>query len=315
MRIVARIALFLCLFSAGDATAQARRTLHAAGAAGSLVATPAGQGEALRLVRAGQTIWQARDQLFEPFRDGAPIPIGGGETAIGITGWTGGAYCCWTLHLFRRGPQGLAHIASLPLGKREPDVLRLAPPGHNGIVLADAGFDFWEAPGSLAANLHPAVPLRWTGRALEPDQAAMRRPVAAALGTACLETTVLEDFPPPEERVTSYPSLEAAIAALRAGDWSIRHGRGTHPGVEAARLAACLIYSGHAGEARRLLREAWPAGAPGLAETERQLTARLACSSFVAAVRAVNPPGAPYLGARCTRNGADQTAVFALDWR
>lgn len=309
------ITLFFCLFSLNEASAQPRRTLHAAGPAGSLVAAPAGQGEALRLVRAGQTIWQARDQRFEPFREGVPIPLGGGETAIGITGWSGGAYCCWTLHLFRGGPQGLAHIASLPLGKREPDVLRLAPPGHQGIILADAEFDFWDAPASRAANLHPAVPLRWTGQRLEPDQAAMRRPVAAALGTACVETAAPEDLPPPEQNVTTYPGLDAAIVALRAGDWSIRHGNGTHPGVEAARLAACLVYSGHAGEARRLLREAWPAGAAGLAETERQLAARLACSPFVAAVRAVNAPGAPYLGGRCNRNGADQTALFALDWR
>ncbi|MBP0462912.1 hypothetical protein J5Y09_03225 [Roseomonas sp. PWR1] len=308
-------ALIFCLFSLNEASAQPRRTLHDAGAAGRLVAAPAGMGEALRLQRAGQTVWQARDQRFEPFRDGAPIPIGGGQTAIGITGWTGGAYCCWTLHLFRPGPQGLTHVASLPLGKREPDVLRLAPPGTQGIVLADAEFDFWEAPASRAANLHPAVPLRWTGRALEADQAAMRRPVAAALGHACLETAAPEGVPPPEQRITAHPSPEAAIAALRAMDWTVRGGPAAHPGVEAARLAACLVYSGHAAEARRLLREAWPAGAPGLPETERQLAARLACSPFAAAVRAINPPGAPYLGARCNRNGADRTAVFGLDWR
>jgi hypothetical protein len=309
------IALIFCFFSLAEASAQPRRTLHDAGPAGRIVAAPAGMGEALRLQRGGQTLWQARDQRFEPFRDGAAIPIGGGQTAIGFTGWTGGAYCCWTLHLFRRGPQGLTHIASLRLGKREPDVLRLAPPGHDGIILADAEFDFWEAPASLAANLHPAVPLRWTGRALEPDRAAMRRPVAAALGTACLETAVPEGVPPPEQRVTTYASPEAAIAALRARDWTVRGGREAHPGVEAARLAACLVYSGHAAEARRLLREAWPAGEPGLSETERQVAARLACSPFAAAVRAINPPGAPYLGARCNRTGADQTAVFALDWR
>lgn len=309
------IALIFCFFSLGEASAQPRRTLHDAGAAGRLVAAPAGMGEALRLQRGGQTLWQSRDQRFEPFRDGAPIPIGGGQSAIGITGWSGGAYCCWTLHLFRRGAGGLAHIASLPLGKREPDVLRLAPPGHDAIVLADAGFDFWEAPASRAANLHPSVPLRWSGRALEPDRAAMRRPVAAALGTACVETAAPEDMPPPEQHVTTYASPEAAIAALRARDWSTRGGEAPHPGVEAARLAACLVYSGHAAEARRLLREAWPAGVPGLPETERQLAARLACSPFAGAVRAINAPGAPFIGARCNRNGADQTAVFALDWR
>ncbi len=313
MRAVPFITLILCLFSFGGAHAQPRRTLLDAGAAGRVIAAPHGMGEALRLARGGRTVWQARAQRFASFREGAAIPIGGGATAIGITGWTGGAYCCWTLHLFRQGPAGLAHIASLPLGKREPDIIRLAPPGGPPVQVVDAALDFWDAPVSLATDLHPTVPLRWTGRALEPDVAAMRRPVAAALGTACVEMAAPEDMPPPEQRITTFADPDAAIAALRARDWGVR--TGAHPGVEAARLAACLIYAGHAGEARRLLREAWPAGAPGLSETERQLAARLACSPFIGALRAANAVGAPYLGGRCAPKGRDQTAVFALGWR
>jgi hypothetical protein len=313
MKAFAAIILFLWIFSSADAVAQPRRTLLDAGAAGQVVAAPQGMGEALRLRRNGQTVWQARAQRFAPFRDGTPIDLGGGVTAIGITGWTGGAYCCWTLHLFRQGPAGLAHIASLPLGKREPDIIRLTPPGGPPVRIADAGFDFWEAPVSLAADLHPTIPFRWTGRALEPDVAAMRRTIREALGTACADMTMLEDRPPPEQRITTYPDLDAAVAALRGQDWTVRGGR--HPGVEAARLATCLIYSGHAAEAQRLLRAVWPAGVPGLAETERQVAARLACSPFIAAVRAANAAGAPFLGGRCAPEGRDQTAVFGLGWR
>ncbi len=308
--------LIFLLFHGHEATAQPRRTLLDAGGAGRVVAEPQGNGEALRLRRGSRTLWEARDQRFAAFRDGAAIPLGNGGEAIGITGWTGGAYCCWTLHLFRRTAQGLAHVASLPLGKREPDVIRLSPPGGPAIQLADAAFDFWEAPASLATDLHPTIPFRWTGRALEPDVAAMRRPAAAALRTACVDMAAPEGMPSPEQRVATFADSEAAIAALRGRDWS--RGAGTpapHPGVEAARLAACLIYSGQAVEARRLLRAAWPEGVPGLAETERQIAARLACSPFVAAVRAANPPGAPYVGGRCSRAGPDQTAVFALNWR
>lgn len=308
------IILFFCFFLPIEGHAQPRRTLLDAGAAGRVVAAPQGMGEALRLTRNGQTLWQARDQRFEPFRDGAAIPLGGGATAIGITGWTGGAYCCWTLHLFRQGAGGLAHIASLPLGKREPVVIRLSPLGGPPVQIADAAFDFWEAPASLATDLHPTIPMRWTGRALEPDVAAMRRPVAAALGTACAEMAAPEDMPPPERRIATHDGVDAAIAALRAQDWEARP-RTRHPGVEAARLAACLVYAGHAAEAQRLLRAAWPATAPGLPETERQLAARLACSPFAGAVQAANAPGAPYLGARCAPRGADQTAVFAMGWR
>jgi hypothetical protein len=307
------ISLFFLLIYSCEAWSQPRRTLEDAGAAGRIIVAPQGTGEALRLVRRGETLFQARAQRFEPFPDGGRLPIAEGVEAIAITGWTGGAYCCWTLHLFHRGPQGLTHVASLPLGKREPAVLRLAPPGGPAIRLADAAFDFWEAPVSLAADLHPTIPFRWTGRALEPDRAAMRRPVAAALGTACAEMAAPDGLPPPEQRIATYPGTEAAIAALRARDLSRRGD--TNPGVEAARLAACLVYAGHAAEARRLLREAWPEDAPGLPETERQLAARLACSPFAAAVRAINAPGAPYTTAACRRNGPDQTAVFALGWR
>jgi len=34
-----------------------------------------------------------------------------------------------------------------------------------------------------------------------------------------------------------------------------------------------------------------------------------------AAIRAVNPPGAPFTTLRCQRKGPDQTAVHALNWR
>lgn len=312
------IILFFWIFASADALAQPRRSLLESGAAGRIIAAPdhATGGEVLRLLRDGRRLWTARAQRFEPFRDGAPVPIGPDATAIGITGWTGGAYCCWTLHLVRPVEGRLAHVASLPLGKREPGILRLVPPGATTIRLADAEFDFWEVPASLATDLHPTIPFRWTGRRLEPDRDAMRRPVEEALGTACADMTAPEDMPPPERRIATYPDIGTAIAALRSRDWSTQPGARTpHPGVEAARLAACLIYAGHAGEARRLLHEAWPDGQPGLAETERQLTARLACSPFAAAVRAVNAAGAPFLGGRCDRDGPAQTAVFALGWR
>ncbi|MBR0679071.1 hypothetical protein GXW74_01105 [Roseomonas eburnea] len=317
MRLAVAFCLFLGLFSLIEASAQPRRTLIDAGAAGRVLVVPqAMDGEVLRLSRRGRTPWQARAQRFETFRDGAPVPIGENETALGVTGWTGGAYCCWTLHLFRQGAQGLAHVASLPFGKREPEEVRLSPPGGPAILLSDAVFDFWEAPVSLAADLSPTVPFRWTGRALEPDTAAMRRPVTAALGTACTDMAAPEDQPPPEQRFATYPDSAAAITALRAADWAARPGgRARHPGVEAARIAVCLIYAGHADEARRLLRAVWPEGAAGLPETERQIAGRLACSPFRDAVRAVNATGAPFLGARCRRNGPDQTAVFALGWR
>lgn len=314
MRILLAIILCLWCFSSREAIAQPRRTLLDAGAGGRVVAAPLGQGEALRLTRGGRTVWQAQAQRFAPFAEGEPVPIGQGQVATGITGWTGGAYCCWTLHLFRNDQGRLHHIASLPLGKRDPEEVRLSPSGGApGIRLVDAAFDFWEAPVSLATDLNPTIPFRWANGRLEPDVAAMRRPLTAALGTACTDMAHREGRPPPEQRVTTYPDLDAAIAALRAADWQARGGR--HPGVEAARIATCLIYSGHAGEAQRLLRTAWPAGAPGLAETERQVTARLACSPFVSAVRAANAPSAPFTRARCLPNGRDQTAVFALDWR
>jgi hypothetical protein len=313
IRAIAAMILSVWFISPSEASAQPRRTLHDGGAAGRITAAPQGTGEVLRLTRGGQAIFEIRAQRFEPFPGGGTIGVAPGVEAIAITGWTGGAYCCWTLHLFHPSPQGVAHVASLPLGKREPDLVRLAPPGESTLRLADAAFDFWDAPSGRATDLHPTIPLRWTGRALLPDAGAMRRPVAAALGTACADMAAPDGMPPPDQRITTYADMPAAIAALRARDWSAR--RGVHPGVEAARLAACLVYAGHAAEAQALLRAAWPEGAPGLVETERQLAARIACSPYAGAVRAANPPRSPYTTAPCRPNGPDQTAVFALDWR
>jgi hypothetical protein len=181
---------------------------------------------------------------------------------------------------------------------------------------SDAAFGFWDFAASRSTDLDPPVVLRLQGGRLAPDLAAMRRGVAEALGGACdprWDPTALRSEGLEAPSLSAYADLESAARTLQQADWS-RDGRigRRHPAAEAARLAACLIYSGEAEAAQRLLRSGWPPGQPGLRETERQLAARLACSPWAAAIRRLNGPKAPYVGSRCRPMGRDQVAVHSV---
>lgn len=235
----------------------------------------------LRLTRGGQVLWEARARGFEvldpPLRQAGDTPA-----LTGITGWSGGAYCCWTLHVFARTPQGLAHAGDIPLGKRSPERLRLQAPDSTAIRIADPAHDFWDYVGSLGADIGPSVPFGWDGRRLAADAAAMRA------APAC-----------------------PAPAASDATAWSRFTPGQPHPATDLARLALCQVYAGQAAAALSVL-AAFPAGEQPLrAATERQMKARLACSTHAALLRRINGQ-TPLLPARCRPDGPDHTAVATL---
>lgn len=235
----------------------------------------------LRLTRAGQIRWQARARGFELLDP--PLRTAGDTPALtGITGWSGGAYCCWTLHVFARTAQGLAHAGDIPLGKRSPQNLRLQAPDSTLIRIADPAHDFWDYVGSLGADIGPLVPFAWNGSRLAADGAAMRA------GPEC-------SAPPAAE--------PAAWARFAPGQ--------PHPATELARVALCRVYAGQAAAAMQVL-AAFPAGEQPLrAATERQMKARLACSTNVAVLRRINGQ-TPLIPARCRAEGPDHTAVATV---
>lgn len=312
------ILLVLWLVPSRETVAQPLRSLASEGSS-RLLARPHGLGERLVLARNGQAIWSTRDQRFALWRDGAALHLGpGGPEGIAVIGWSGGAYCCWTLHVFARTAAGLAHAGSFGLGKIEPSLYQPQRPGEAVLRVPDPALDFWDFLGGRGADISPAIPLRWDGRRLVADSARMRQSAAESLsGPACdrpLDPAAVaraRDGADTADTELRYASPAAAATALRGADWS-RHppARPLAPATEAARLAACLVFTGQAQAARALLQDAFPeTEAMRRIATERQLTARLACSRHVATLRAINGADAPFLAGRCRRDAPAMGAV------
>ena len=295
------IGLFLWFFSVTSAFAQPGRILHSEGPSRIAVvaATPA---ERLTLQRGTSVVWSATGLRFAPWGHDAPLRLNeAGLTGLAFTGWSGGDGCCWVTHVFARAATGVVHAGTFNLGRVPLAERRLQQPGDTVIRVPDAVFDAWDG-SLLGRSISPAVPLRWDGHRLIPDDTAMRLTPAQALGSHACGVSTLAG---PAGR---FASPEAAVAALRAATWARRGvvGESVSARSEAARLVACLVYGGQARAGRDLLRAAWPSNdRAGLLATERQLVARLACSGFGDTLRAVNRSDAPFLGGRCARNGRD----------
>lgn len=141
-----------------------------------------------------------------------------------LTGWSGGAHCCYTLHVFSLAPP-LVHQAIAVDDNDEVGFL-VEGDGPPRLRFGDFAFAYWHT--SFAESPAPTLVLRFdpATRVYRADFAAMRR-----------------DKPD-----------EAALAARAAQT-------GGAPALWGAMLD--LIYSGNAPAARHLLDLAWPKGQRG----------------------------------------------------
>ena len=220
-----------------------------------------------------------------------PMPPIAGRRALLVRGWSGGAYCCFTLHILRHSDVGWHLIASIPTGKAEA----LAPLRDGALFwLPDSNFDFWDIGVSLGTDLRPPIPWSWHDGRFAPRLAAMRRPAWEALGEACTRRGQASGSPP------AFASLEAAMTTLPQGSWSQdpRGARSWRPEAEFARRALCLLHAGH-GDAALQLMTAWPVDRPQRDLTLRQLRARLLCGGFLAELRMLNGAAHPWLSGSC----------------
>ncbi len=228
----------------------------------------------------------------------API---GGRPALLVRGWSGGAYCCFTLHVMRRTRNGWDVIGSFAVGKQEETV-----PVREGRLLwiAENELDFWDMDVARATDLRVPVAYSLQNGRLMPDVAAMRRPQEEALGDACPARGGVT------RGVPGFASLAAAAAGLAAGEWGQdpRTRRSWRPEAEHARRALCLLYAGHGDAAMQLL-DSWPDERRGHDATRRQITARLACTGLRPVLRALNRPDHPWLVGDCGALQGDLTAL------
>ena len=288
---------------AGATPAGAMPEQVAAGGAHQVVIRRTSEGnQALLVANRGQPRRAVlSDQSLEAVQM-APID---GHRALLVRGWSGGMYCCFRLAILIETRAGW-HVA------RRIDVATagtILPLREHGVLwLPDGMFDFWDLSASLGTSLSPPIAWHLRHGRLEPDDRAMRRPVADALGQGC---TSLGQAPH-EDRLPHFRDLDQAMRELPQGEWGqMPNGRRSwRPEAEFARRALCLLHMGHGSEATALFR-AWPNGQPGRPESEAQLRARLLCGSpAIGALRAMNGASHPWLTGRCGE--AERAALTAL---
>ncbi len=292
-------ALGLLIALAAPAAAQRERVLDSVGSHRLVVRETSEGEEALLVANSGaRRQAMANDQRFEVVQR---ITLGNTPGLV-VRGWSGGAYCCFTLHVFQRTQRGYVLAGSFVTGKAE--AAQLATDGAI-FWLPDGAFDFWDVGAGRSNDLMPPIALRFTQGRLRPDPEAMRRPLADALGDSCTARGQNRS-----SRVPHFTGLEAAIAELPAGTWGSNPGGDNwRPEAEIPRRALCLLYAGH-GDAAIAMFGAWPAAQRHRAAAERQLRARLLCeSATLPALRALNPDH-PWLAGECTPAMQDDTTAL-----
>ncbi len=197
---------------------------------------------------------------------------GDGVPELLVFAFSGGAHCCYTVHLFELSspPRLIAAIdAQNGLG-----LVEIPPPdpraGQVCINLPDQSFDYWNAPH--AASPMPSVLFRLRDHQLQVDLDRMLAP------------------PPPADQ------LAATAAAVRQA--MAPPGAPLDPALWATMLS--LIYSGQETFAWTFADQAWPPERPGkdafLAEFRQLLARSLVFQAFTAAqsahVSGASPPPA-----------------------
>lgn len=296
-------ALGLLIALAAPAAAQRERVLDANGPHRLIVRETSDGEEALIAANQGarrQAL--ANDRRFDVVQS---VTLGDAPGLV-VRGWSGGAYCCFTLHVFQRTPRGHVLAGSFSTGKAEE--ARLLPDGAIFWV-PDGAFDFWDVGAGRATDLAPPIALRLSRGRLRADAEAMRRPIEDALGRACTQRGQMAD-----RRVPHFTSIEAALLELPAGRWGTSPGGEVwRPEAELPRRALCLLYAGH-GDAALAMMAAWPAAQAHREPALRQLRARLLCDTTALPVlRALNP-GHPWLLGECmTAMRDDSIALSSLN--
>ncbi len=248
--------------------------------------------QVFELRRNGETLLTLKDHWLDPALTGhegrLPPPgsdiAGTGQPQLALVGWSGGARCCYTLHLIELGAVP-RQLATIPGGDGLPRFQQRDAEPDLEIVLEDAAYVFWRAAYSESAM--PRVVLKFDPALGRYRLAAnlMRRPVPNAL------------------------RLEAEANQLRqheiwtSGETSFLGGppRGVPPRL--FRLMLDLIYAGQYERALAFLDVAWNDAHPEskIAFRRDLLECRLRSSDWwpeIAALNHLKPEPRPSNGCR-----------------
>lgn len=222
--------------------------------------------------------WEAGRVPFEVGRD----VLGLGAPALVVSGFSGGAHCCFDLTVLVLGP---AFAAMPTIALRDGDEVRVTrADGHPAtITVQDFSFAYWRS--SFADSFAPRVVLGY-----DPVQARYRAdPALMADPLAPAEQRTAEAGRAREEHRRMLAAIEAE---RRAGHAVIDE---QVPGSTTTGVLT-LIYGGHWNEARAFLAEAWAGGQTARDGYWSELTdCVLRRSQFWPAVAALNqlPAAAP----------------------
>ena len=165
-----------------------------------------------------------------------------------VTARTGGAHCCYTIHVLWTGPKVREQV--IPVLDNDETGFLAQPEGPPKLRFGDFNFAYWRA--SFADSPAPSVILHF-------DSATMRYEV---------DVEAMRAAPPDEAALAGMASeIRKAESDLPIGD------KPPAPLLWSHMLD--LIYSGNADSARRLLDLAWPAGRGGKDEFVACFTAKL----------------------------------------
>lgn len=186
---------------------------------------------------------------------------GDGLPELVVFRYSGGAHCCYTVHVFT-----IAGNISRPITIDAGNGMAIRPAadfaraGQYNLGIPDQSFDYWHGPH--ATSPFPEVLYRLSTGHLEIDLHAMLRPA-----------------PSPAD-------LDSTAAAVRRS----MTGAGSIEDPQLWRSMLDLIYSGHEGEAWTFFESAWPPDRPGkkqfLAEFKTVLSASLHYQNLRAALAA-----------------------------
>lgn len=198
------------------------------------------------------------------FWHGTPIPIGTDVTGKGIPNailadWSGGAHCCYTLHVFEIGKK-FKEIGRIEAGDGDGD--NFVDPKHDGsyeFVGHDWEFGYWKA--SFSESPAPQIILKYRAGKFRLALDLMKTPA-----------------PTPQQ-------LADLIESVRTEDkWSLIAAKdcsqecGVPPALWAKMLD--LIYGGNAGSAWKLFNESWPKQFEGKEQFAKEFCQQLHGSKY-----------------------------------
>ena len=168
--ILAGMAVAACIW-AGAAAAGAARTWEVDGIH---VAIDSGEErERLTVSRDGAP----PVTLVEDFRLSVREPVtesitGTATPHLAVTGWSGGAHCCFTLHIIELGPQPRL-VQSIDAGHSGVDLFSQMD-GDPALEIALPDWSYASWPHDFATSPVPRVIMRWDGRQYAPSAKLMR---------------------------------------------------------------------------------------------------------------------------------------------